>query len=61
MGARSGLRSTLAAADRSTLAARRAAAMGGQAASVQMIAEQRLGPANAAHLQLVEAFELAGA
>jgi hypothetical protein len=35
--------------------------MGGQASSVQMIAEQRLEQADASHVQVVEAFELVGA
>jgi hypothetical protein len=48
----------LAAADRSALAADQAIAMDDQAGSVQMIAEQRLRTADAARLQIVEAFEL---
>jgi hypothetical protein len=51
----------LATADRSSLAAAHPMAMGGQASSVQMIAEQRLEQADASHVQVVEAFELVGA
>ncbi len=51
----------LAAADRAGFAADPAVRLSGQAASVQMIAEQRFKPADAARSQLVERFELAGA
>lgn len=51
----------LAAADRTAFAVDHAIGMGGQASSVQMIAEQRLRTGDAARSQIVEAFELTGA
>src|SRR5262249_40424722 len=50
----------LAAADRSAVAADPAVRLSGQAANVQMIAEQRFKAADGARSQLVERFELAG-
>jgi hypothetical protein len=51
----------LAAADRTAFAVDHAIGMGGQASTVQMIAEQRLRTGDAARSQIVEAFELTGA
>ena len=48
----------LAAATRDTLATEPAVKLGGAAQRAVMLAEQRVAPAQAARIQLVEAFEV---